>query len=198
VLTDDPALFKDWLKATTLGWLLGFFLVVMLAVAWDQLGGSAQFMVGIGMGAGVASLQGRVLRRLEVDAYRWVAVTTLGMGLPFLLWDLSAAKGLDVFFSLPSCVVVGSALAGALQSPLLRPRSGRTSLWIPASVIGWGLPAGGIALADAGALSGGGALVSLGAMFLGGPVLGAVTGQALVRLPVQDSDPSGLARTTRP
>ena len=40
-----------WVRATVLGWLLGFVLVLVLALAWDMIGGGAQFMVGVGMGS---------------------------------------------------------------------------------------------------------------------------------------------------
>ncbi len=186
-MPDAPATFERWIKATTLGWLIGFVLVVVLAIVWDQIGGGAQFMVGIGMGAGVGLMQSRVVREWVAPTRRWIWATTIGMGLPFLLWDLGAAVGIDAFFSLPLCVVVGSLLVGVLQSMLLRPRLNRASWWIPASFVGWGLPAAGIALGDSGLLSGPGALVSVGAMFLGGAVLGAVTGKVLLWLQQQSA-----------
>ena len=139
-------------------------------------------MVGVGMGAGVGFMQARVVGEWAKPARRWIWATTVGMGLPFLLCDLGVAVGL-LAFSLPLCVVAGSLLVGVLQSVLLRLRLNRTAWWIPASLVGWGLPAAGIALGDSGLLSGPGALVSVGAMFLGGAVLGAVTGKALLWLP---------------
>ena len=84
----DPFTFNRWVKATTLGWLIGFVLVVVLAIAWDQIGGRAQFMVGVGMGAGVGFMQARVLGECIESAGRWIWATTLGMGLPFVLWIL--------------------------------------------------------------------------------------------------------------
>ncbi len=55
----DPTLFTRWVRATALGWLVGFVLVVVLAVVWDMTSGGAQFMVGVGMGTGVGSMQSR-------------------------------------------------------------------------------------------------------------------------------------------
>ncbi|CAN5240635.1 hypothetical protein BH23GEM2_BH23GEM2_19160 [soil metagenome] len=34
----DPIAFNRWVKATTLGWLMGLVPVIVLAVAWDQNG----------------------------------------------------------------------------------------------------------------------------------------------------------------
>jgi hypothetical protein len=179
----SPLTFNRWVKATTLGWLLGFGLVVILAIAWDQVGGSAQFMVGVGMGAGVGFMQARVLGEWVEPTRRWIWVTTIGMGLPFLLWDLAGAVGMEAFFSLPVSMVVGGLLVGVLQSILLRSRVNRTSWWIPVNLVGWGLPAAAIALGDSGFLSGPGALISIGAMFFGGSILGAVTGKVLLWMP---------------
>jgi len=172
-----------WIKATTLGWLLGLVLVVVLAMAWDQIAGGAQFMVGVGMGVGVGLMQAHVVEEWVSRTHRWILATTVGMGLPFLCWDIAGAIGVDAFFSLPMCVVEGSLLVGILQSGLLRVRLGRTAWWIPANLVGWGLPTAAIALGDSGLLSGAGAIVSVVAMFFGGAILGAVTGKALISMP---------------
>ncbi len=108
--------------------------------------------------------------------------TTVGMGVPFLLWDLSAVLAADAFFALPTCVVAGSLLVGVLQARLLRVAYRGTARWIPASLVGWGLPVAAMALGDSGVLSGAGAIVSVVAMFFGGVVLGGVTGTALVSM----------------
>ena len=168
-----------WVISTTLGWLLGFILVVALSIAWDQIGGGAQFMVGVGMGTGVGFMQSRIVGAWVSDPRRWTWATALGMGLPFLVWDLSSAVGLGAIFSLPTCVVAGSLVAGLLQSRLLRAPLAQRSTWVMASLIGWGLPVATIALGDAGLLSGVAAVLYLGAMFLGGAVLGVVTAGVL-------------------
>lgn len=182
-----PDVFNRWLKATTLGWLLGFVLVVVLAITWDQVGGGAQFMVGIGMGTGVGFAQARIVGEWMGRPGRWILSTTVGMGVPFLLWDISALLGRDAFFTLPVCVVAGSLLVGVLQARLLRVGYHRTSWWIPACLVGWGLPVAAMTLGDSGVLSGRGALVSVLALFFGGVVLGMVTGKALVSMPLRSA-----------
>ena len=43
-----------WLRATVAGWLLGVPLIVALALLGEAVGvGGAQFLVGVGMGAGL-------------------------------------------------------------------------------------------------------------------------------------------------
>ena len=55
--------FSIWLRATFLGWVIGFFLVIGLVLIWDAIGvGSSQFMIGVGMGAGVGFMQGRAAK----------------------------------------------------------------------------------------------------------------------------------------
>lgn len=178
-----PPALNRWVRATTLGWLLGLVLTVVLAIAWDQIGGGAQFMVGIGMGAGVGFAQARVLGEWGQPAGRWFWATTVGMGLPFVMWDLGSLAAIEAFFSLPLSVFAGSLLVGTLQSILLRRRFTRPSWWVPASVVGWCVPTAGIALGDTGFLSGAGGVLSVGAMFLGGAILGVVTGWTLLRMP---------------
>ena len=177
---ENRNLFSRWVRATTIGWLLGFGLIIVLAIAWDMIGGGAQFMVGVGMGAGVGYVQGRLVGKWIDKPRQWLWASVLGMGTPFLLWDLSAVIGAESVFSLPMSVLVGGLFVGILQWRLLRPHSGRAIWWVPASLVGWGLPAAAIALGDGGVFPGpGGQLLSLGAMIFGGVALGAVTGKTL-------------------
>jgi hypothetical protein len=106
----------------------------------------------------------------------WVVASVIGIGTPFLLWDVGTALNLGALFSLPVCALAGALFAGLLQARLLggsaRPR------WVLASVLGWGIPVALMAVGDA--LPGGpGSFLSLPAIFFGGAVLGWVTGRAL-------------------
>lgn len=65
-------LFTRWVRATFLGWLLGFVVVIVLALAWDMIGGGAQFMVGVGIGAGVGYMQSRVVGEWADSPRRWL------------------------------------------------------------------------------------------------------------------------------
>ena len=56
-----------WVKATTLGWLLGLVIMFALIALWSPFGDGAEFMVGIGIGAGVGLMQSRVLARRVIE-----------------------------------------------------------------------------------------------------------------------------------
>lgn len=173
-------LFTRWMRATFGGWLLGFVIVVLLALATDVIGGGAQFIVGVGMGGGVGYLQSRVLRERLQRPQRWLWASVAGMGVPFVLWDLGGALGVASFFSLLTSVLVGSLLVGLLQQSLLRPSSRRAAWWVPACTLGWTLPVVVLALNDASVIAQPwGEVLSTSAIVFGGAVLGAVTGKAL-------------------
>lgn len=192
------SLSRSWIRATTLGWLIGFVLVVVLAMLWDMIGGGAQFMVGVGMGSGVGYMQGRVARAWTRRIQPWLWTSIIGMGVPFVFWDIASATSTNVLFSLPVCVLLGGLLTGVLQQRLLRPQFERTSWWIPACVVGWGLPAGVIALGDSGLLPQVFGLLSMIVILFGGLLLGAVTGKTLQWMspgerPNQRIQPTGFA-----
>ena len=172
-------LFRRWVRATTLGWLIGFVLVVVLATIWDMMGGGAQFMVGVGMGCGVGYMQARVIRNWSGRTQPWLWSSIVGMGAPFLFWDIASATGASVPMSLPVGVLIGGVLTGSLQYRLLRPYFERTPWWVPACVLGWGLPAGIIAMVDSNVFPPVFSVLSPLVIFFGGVLLGAVTGQVL-------------------
>lgn len=184
-MTSHAGLTRRWLRATWGGWLLGIPCVIALALAGEALGiGGSQVLVGAGMGAGVGFMQGRVIREVIGKAGPWAWSTTVGLALPFLVFDLAKAAGREWPFSLYPCVAVGGLIAGAWQARLLRPHFRGTGSWVAASAVGWSLSAGAAALADAGRVSQSvrglaGALLFLGIVALGGLVLGIVTGAAL-------------------
>jgi len=169
-----------WLWATSLGWLLGFVVLVVLAFAWSPFGDEAQFMVGVGMGFGVGFVQSRVLKKLITSPWRWCASSTLGMGSLFVLYDFLSLAGVEVPFPMPLYLIAGALLTGLLQMRLLRPFSSRTFMWVPACMLGWLLPAVLIVLGDLKMFGALGQVASVAAIFLGGIPLGAVTGVVLV------------------
>jgi len=183
-MTADNAL-RRWVRASSLGWLLGIPLIVVLALAGGAVGiGGAQALVGAGMGLGVGLLQSRALQPLLGRRAPWLVATTVGLTLPFLAADLARLAEWPFRYSLAGCVVAGGVLAGVAQAALLRPRLPRTGVWVLASVLGWSL-AGGTAYASdllfkhrpiPGIL---GALLFLVIVAAGGLVLGYITGACL-------------------
>jgi hypothetical protein len=179
----DRRFIGRWLWACFLGWFLGFVLVVVLAVVADIAGGGAQFMIGVGMGAGVGLAQARSLRPWLAAPRNWWIASTSGLGLPFVVHDLLGLAGLATPYSLPAYAVAGALLVGLLQWRLLRPLSRRAGWWIPACVVGWSLPVGAVALGDPGLLpEPWRTILSLVGMLLGGLLLGTVSGPSLATI----------------
>jgi hypothetical protein len=187
------SLTSSWVKATSAGWLVGILLIVVLALIGEAFGiGGAQVLVGVGMGAGIGVMQGRVIRSIGADRAAWFWSCVLGLGAPFLAADLAAVARLNVPYWLPVSVAVGGLAAGAGQALILRSRFELTLLWVAASVVGWTLAAGTTAAADAlfrsrslrGIL---GALSYLGVIAAGGPLLGLVSAAAFSSMRRRDT-----------
>jgi len=166
-------LFGRWLLATAGGWLLGFVLVLILAEIWSVTGGEAQFPVGIGMGAGVGYLQARTIDAIIDSPRQWLSSSIVGMAIPFAAWDVTTWIGVGTPYALQVATLFGAVIVGILQALLLRQRGKRAIWWIPACIVGWGVPAGLAALQTVG-------LLPVVGIICGGLILGAVTGIALV------------------
>ena len=181
-------LFVSWIWATWLGWLLGIPFIIVLALLGEAVGiGGAQFLVGVGMGAGVGLMQARILRRLINRSALWICSCVVGLGLPFLITDVSRVAGLVIPYSLVVSITVGGLISGGWQMLILRSRVRRTGSWMVASALGWTLAAGTSAVADSLSRSHffrgiWGAIAYLGIVASGGLILGLVTGASLVRM----------------
>lgn len=189
-IDSDRPDFPSWVKVTTFGWWLGFAVVLLLVLAIDAVAEveGAQFMVGLGMGAGVGYLQGRRMNRWLGTRHAWFFASTVGMGGPFVVGDVARALGVGLPYSLALYVAVGSLLVGLLQWGVLRRYVSQAAWWVPGSMLGWMLPVGLMALNDQGILPGiAGEAVALIGMFFGGAILGAVTGGLLGRMLMRDA-----------
>ena len=128
-----------WILQTFLGWSAGFVLAIALIICVDGLGIPAtQFPLAVGMGLGVGVLQGRIVAPLFGGARSWVAATTLGLSLPFVVADVLRLAGASLPYSLAVYVALGGVLAGGLQWRLLRAlAAGGTAWWPVITPIGW-------------------------------------------------------------
>jgi hypothetical protein len=182
----DPNLhlFNSWLLCTVAGWLVGLSLVIVAAVLGDLLGpGGFRFMVGLGMGAGVGLMQERIVRYWFGPARPWLWSSVIGIGAPFMLSDLLTAIRPGLSVPLLLNVGAGGLLAGYLQARFLKKHVTGANRWIVACIAGWALAAATTLVSGllTGVLSGFyGALINLALILLGGVVLGAVTGLALL------------------
>ncbi len=180
--------FSIWLRATFLGWVIGFFLVIGLVLIWDAIGvGSSQFMIGVGMGAGVGFMQGRAAKGWLDSPKQWLTMSAIGMGAPFVVFDIFKVLNYKLPYSLPISIAAGGLLTGLLQMRLLPRRSAKMNLWPVAGFAGWALAGGASSLADSlrfvsnvtGVL---GALLYILIVLAGGVILGTVTGGVLMKM----------------
>lgn len=170
-----------WIAVTSAGWLVGVVLVVLLSMAWDLVGGGAQFMVGVGMGVVVGLLQSRMIASWVTSGWHWFLASTIGMGIPYLLWDLGVGFGVSGLLAMWVCTVVGGVLVGVLQRPLFRAPRPRAGLWVVACAFGWSVPEWLLQLSNMGLLPGKWDLLSIAGVLFGGVLLGSVTSLALPR-----------------
>lgn len=172
---------RQWIGATTLGWILGVPLVALAAILGEALFvGGKQFLVGLGMGVGIGLLQGVALRRWR----SWIVATVIGLTAPFLAIDVAHALHRDFPFGIALVVACCGVTVGLAQALVMRASRASRVTWIASSVLGWGAAAltvmGWDAMFRHHLVRGlGGAIAYLALMCAGGPLLGLVTGAAL-------------------
>lgn len=178
----------SWVKTTFWGWLLGIGGILVLSVIFDAIGLEGfQFPLGLGIGGGVGLLQWRKLKKWAGLKSHWMWASTLGMGIPFLLYDIVSnyvyEKPFGEYF-LPACVFAGSLMAGIWQFSLLKNHhSGKVYWWIPISLVGWMMAAGTVlaisySMQIKNVLIG--FFVNLTLILSGGAVLGVVTAKTIM------------------
>ncbi len=172
-----------WVLISTMGMFLGFCVGFVLAhVPGDLIAGALGDCLAYGVlvvvsGFGVSVLQWLILREYVSRAGWWVLAGTAGLavawgcGCGVAVMALGYSENLESFAARLGWTVVaalGGAVAGILQWLVLRGQVSRAGWWVLASTVGWGL-----SNAVAGEFS---------RPLVGGAVLGAVTGGALVWL----------------
>ena len=114
----DWAFWFQWIMATTLGWVLGRFLLPDLAYV----------VIGIALGI----LQWFVLQRRLTRAWRWIVATVVGWVVgSTLIWFLPA-QGSEFLAGVLLGLTVGVA-----QWLILRKEFYWNGWWIPINVVAW-------------------------------------------------------------
>jgi len=186
----QTSLWLLWASMTTVGYFMGAYVAVFFA----------HFLLGFLMlpvcvGAGVGLMQRPILRRLvpqssELMWAGWVLASMVGLTASVALTGLASSAILNIErpleFSWPAGAIqwiaalfIGGALIGILQHLMLRRYTEHSIWWIPASAVGWGLSAIGLAVVASG-VSLYPVLEILLAPAVAGVVLGLVTGRAAV------------------
>ena len=193
-----------WVFLSAVGWFMGFVMGLLVGFAPIELIGQTPLGVGLAscvtaivLGAVVGIFQWVILRERVPGAGRWVWASIAGFAVAGGVGGAVVVAGANVYSRSLATVVgttlivaLGGAVTGMLQRPVLRGQVSRSGWWVLASTMGWGLGMavsgiGGYAAGDPGELFG---------WFVGGPVLGAVTGGALVwllRQPVPEAQLEG-------
>lgn len=188
------AVWCAWVVATTVGWMLGS-LVVLLVQTWTtgaadafvkSVAGSALLGGIVGLAVGVG--QWLVLRREHDGTLSWIAVNVGAWAVAWAIGQAMTDSLLDDYWLLglvPGGLLL-AVIVGVCQWLALRRCARRASWWLPASLIGWSVT--GIAC-----MYGGAGLLAIGLAAFVGPVAwliaagpgafaGLVTGTALLRL----------------
>ncbi len=181
-----------WVFLSAMGWYFGLFGGFVAGIAPIELIGHTPLGEGLAvcvsaivLGAVVGIAQWVVLRERVPGAGRWVWASIAGLAVAGGVGGAVVVAGANVYSRSLAAVVgttlivaLGGAVTGMLQRPVLRGQVSRSGWWVLASTVGWGLAMavvgiGGYAAGDPGEGFG---------WFVSGPVLGAVTGGALVWL----------------
>ena len=164
-----------WVLLTTVGWFFAYLIIYILVEIIDEVvSGSSvlgtiliHFMIGACLGSMVGLMQWLYLREHVSRAGWWVLASTAGLAVVVGGFGWTTAEGFDTDV-LDWELALGGAVTGILQWLVLRGQVSRAGWWVLASTVGWGLSMVGN-LSEAPCL-------------VGGVVLGAVTGVALVWL----------------
>lgn len=186
---------QRWITASFLGWLCGVVAVLFTSGLFDAAGlAGYQFFLGISVGGSVGIFQQRMLSRAAGIGMQWIWRTLLGMGLPFLLFDLLKIYGGASFGdkSLQYSIALGGVMTSILQSLLLRQKGYFASRWVLTGWSGWVLATATVLAVDYTkyitsenwALF----IINLTLILSGGVVLGAITGTPLKKILTRSND----------
>lgn len=136
-----------WTRYTFYGWFLGVVLILLFSSILDGIGiEGMQFYLGLGMGAGIGTMQWWLLKKHGGISLKWVWFLILGLTSPFIAFDLLFKAILP--YKLAVCLVLGAILSGSLQIFVLRDYSPKARWWVTYACSGWILALGSILAMD--------------------------------------------------
>ena len=179
---------RNWILFTSLGWISGIPLLMLIGTALEPLR-LENTSVAMGMSLAIAFFQWLLLRKVLAHASRWIWISAIAFVIPFLIADLSG----DALFStgesaVVGCTVVSSILLGATQQHFLLNGVGiKRVSWIAINLFSYALalvPPFALNLVVIKKLQLPAALaitLSFLTVFAGGPIIGWLTGKVLVK-----------------
>lgn len=181
-----------WVLATTIGWLIGIIAAFIVAhlvapIVYIVIPHETNLVFGLCLGAVVGYVPRRYAPNPITASGRWVLSTTIGMGMPFVVVVIAHEIWSGIPLGSLLVVTVGGLMTGLLQLPNMRLHSRKSGWWVLASTVGWGLSWLAVDL-----------VLGVG-LVLGGAILGAVSGGAMVwllqRPPSTEQDPDEESST---
>lgn len=177
---------RKWLIANTLGWLLGFILVLILVIALDSMGiEGIDFFVALAMSLAVGTAQYLVLSKAITLTKKWIFYTAFGLTSPFVFYEI--LRFLEIIslgaWFLPICITAGSILVGIGQAKLLSEHGIDKNGWLGITILAWVLVAISVAMLDLtmhyipNPLIG--FILNLVFLLAGGSIIGLITGNYL-------------------
>jgi len=178
-----------WVKNTFIGWIVGFVIVVILALLFENIGlGTTNVFIGLGMGLSVGFFQWKAFQNLIGISKKWIWFSMVGMALPFIISEIAPIvwSNFSLPYSLQLNVSIGGLLVGLMQFQILRIKTKKAIWWVFACFIGWILATFFSTISDfniipksMGLFS---ALITLFLMLMGGVVLGFVQSRFLIKM----------------
>ena len=193
-----------WTLLTWAGWTAGIIFIIGIGAIAETFGlgsdSGGQAIIGVGMGAGVGLMQWVALRNHLKSPFRWFWFSLIGFSVPYFCFDLvNSFITIDITAdkALVFTTAIGGVLTGWLQyNYMLKGISPKAGRWVLYNGAAWltahllfnsffalnthGLPRYiVIPLALIMMLVGGG----------GAPVLGIITGRAMVSILKNDNEP---------
>lgn len=141
-------IFLLWILTSAMGWMIGFFIGVILAEIIDGIViWSSEilfyFMLGAGLGSGVGFMQWLLLWWQIPRAGWWVLASAAGLavasGVGIAADTLKVVGSIDTLLGWTLVGVLGGAIIGIFQWLVLRKQVSRAGWWVLASTLGWGL-----------------------------------------------------------
>jgi hypothetical protein len=132
----------SWVNAVTIGWFLGFVLLLILSNAFEAMGvENEQFILGLAMGTGVSVMEWQALKKAGIG-FRWIILTGLGLAVPFLIQSIIGfefPKSYE-YAVLPIMIGIGALIVGITQFSLLKSKGIKAGTSIQFTMLAWLLP----------------------------------------------------------
>lgn len=193
-MTPKPLTLTSWVLYTSIGWITGIALYILLTRVSEQLGlqlHDGQTLIGIGLSAGVGLFQWMLIRKQSENGFKWFWSLFVGMSLPFIMVDLISAVvnlnphavALDVqIMGLLCTTIIGASLAGYFQYRFVLDKTEMASNWITYQSLSWMIGFVPIAIYLGAPTLGITQVTALLIAVLGGPLMGYFTARRIVRI----------------